>query len=465
MRLNQRPKRIWILASPLLMVISGLQAASKFDPPDLNFEYRLHRQYLNSQSPLQINPAHQKENIDLRRGDTLKSLSQTLYGDSSYWPGIWSQSNSSLVRPGHSLQFILGSEDNTPAFRFSEQGDQGPGGAEFAASTSGNPIVEIPPPESPPRPVLKIPPSFPEWQSVYQRPTEMILDDRNLGKVQDKIPDRIWLTSYVQEAPLDPIGSFLETDMDAGLPLANQYVFIKVKKGAVQVGQKLLVAKDLGLVKRINKQWSGDEDAYLIQLFAELEVTESMPAKFVRKIDADTFDTFRAIVTRSTGLSVRNSSLIMGSLKTVNLDIKGPRGTTVAQIIGAEKHEASMLYGPGEIVFLNKGSQSGLEEGQLLDVFIDRTIRQPGTPVVHSPAPSGTVKVVKVTPKLATAVLLVARDGIQQGDEVREMSSRTDIEGKFDESSGIDDDLDSFERSDDSLEPLDEDVEEESEEF
>lgn len=414
----------------LLALFAGqLCAAANFDPPDLQLEYRLHRQYLGKKG-LPVTPlkATRQEDYRLQNGDTLRSLSQTLYGDPGYWPGIWATRPGSpqLVRPGHTLQFLLGSEDETPAFRITEEEEVDPGGVERTASTNGNPIVEIPPPDTPPKPVLKLPPSFPEWQTIFRGNGGEVLDDRDLGKVQKKVPDRIWLTAYAQETPVQALGYFLENDVEAELPVVNQYVYVKLKRGQGSVGQKMLVVRDQGPIKRVNPQWNSKDTAYLVQIYAELELTEQVRANFSRPRDAEEFITYRALITRTTGLSIKDCILINGSLRTVDLDAKGERGSTVAQIIGSEKHSASLLYGPGDIVFLNKGQANGVEEGQLLDVFVDRTSRRMDTPVVHSPVPSGTVKIVKVTNRLSTAILVEAREGIQQGDEVREVSARRD---------------------------------------
>jgi hypothetical protein len=347
-----------------------------------------------------------------------------LYGDGHYWPRVWSQNkaitNPHLVRQGHVLQFLLGSEDQAPAFRFSE--DDG-GGLELAANTSQNPIVEIPPPEVPPKPVLKMPTSFPAWQQMFIKPPVQVIDYSALGRTRGEFAQRMYLAAYVQETPVQPIGEFLEIDGEAGLPIANQYVYVKIKKGAAQVGEKLLVVKDQGKIQHVSPTWTEKLDAYLVHISAELELTEPVRSEFKRQKDAEYYDTYRALITRTTGLTFKNSSIIPGTLQTVDLSMSGPSGNVAAQVIGAAKHEASAMYGPGEVVFLNKGASHGLEVGQILDVFAKRESRHRDTPVPESPAPSGTLKVVRVSERLATAVLLKAREGIQQGDEARQVSS------------------------------------------
>ncbi|NJL24233.1 MAG: LysM peptidoglycan-binding domain-containing protein [Calothrix sp. SM1_5_4] len=111
---------------------AGIVAAARFDPPDLTYEAELHRQFLRArkmESVLAV-PSLAKdayvENYRIQQGETLWSLSRILYGDGNYWPRVWSQNsmitNPHLIRPGHTLQFLMGSEDDTPAFRITEEG-------------------------------------------------------------------------------------------------------------------------------------------------------------------------------------------------------------------------------------------------------------------------------------------------------------------------------------------------------
>ena len=455
----------------IALVLTGSVSAAvpkgtaKFDPPDLNLEFQLHRQFMKSRGQQgNSQPNGINEHYAVQKGETLWTLSQMLYGDGNYWPRVWAQNkgiaNPHLVRPGHQLQFMMGSEDDTPAFRFTEEGDEA--GLELANGPSQNPIVEIPPPEVPPKPILKVPSSFPEWQSVYKKRPDKFLDDRGIVAKREKIADRIYLRGYVQEKSVEEesVGSFLENDNEAGLPITNQYVYVKMKRGVGQAGMKFLVVSDGGKLKRLNKQWAPDSRPYLVQITAEVELREVVPARF-RGSDKEKFEAYRALVTRTTGLSAKHSHIIPGSLQVVSLDNNGSQGTTEAQVIGSENHSASALFAPGDLVFLNKGSTQGVEVGQMFDIFADRTIRRSTAVVKHSPVTSATIKVVRVSGSVSTAVLLSAFDSVQQGDLVRQVSSRRDggeLLDKFDMDGGpsaADDEIEDG----GGLEGLEEDVE------
>lgn len=407
----------------LLLVSAPALAVASFDPPDLNYEYQLHRQFLKANGQGAVsNPSGLSENYKIQKGETLSSLSQLLYGDGSYWPRVWAQNRPHLVRPGHHLQFLMGSEDDTPAFRFSEDAELPSGLERTAANGTQNPIVDIPPPEVPPKPVLKVPPSFPEWQRVYRPEQELKTDYSGLDVKRMGVANRYYMRAWVQETPLESIGKYQENDTEAGLPLPNQYVYVKMKKGSGATGQRYLIVKDLGQIRRMNTQWNGKDKARVIQVSAEIELSEAVPAKYRRSRDASEYDTYRALVTKATGLSAKDCEVIAGTLQVINTDSTGSQGTTSAQVIGSEFNKASTVFGPGDLVFLNRGSSQGVEEGQMFEVFADRTIRNFRAEVPLSPASSGTIKVVQTSANLATAIILKSRDSIQQGDQVKQAS-------------------------------------------
>ncbi|MGE4131304.1 MAG: LysM peptidoglycan-binding domain-containing protein [Bdellovibrionales bacterium] len=412
------------------MVILGLVSAlafemsvkaSAFDPPDLRLEAEFHRQYLRQKQVKQgLTPVQEGyiESYRIQNGDTLWSLSETLYGDGQFWPRVWSQnhaiSNPHLIRPGHSVQFLLGSEDDTPSFRISEAGEAG---LELAASTNANPLIDIPPPEIPPRPVLKVPGSFPEWQQVYKQLPVQVTDDSGLLKQRNPPLGKAYLTAFVQEERLVASGKFLEPDLESSLPMENQYVFVKVKRGIGQPGMKMLIVWDAGVLRRLNKTIEKIRDVHLIQISGEIELSEPMPA-----VDEE-YDIFRALITKAVGLSTKDYSVIPGELQEISLAVSGASAPVDAEVIGAAKNEGSSIYGPGEIVFIDRGSGQGVEVGQILDIYVNRKFRK-DTLVEFSPASSGKIRIVKVTPNYATAVLLEATDSIQQGDKVQQANSR-----------------------------------------
>ena len=197
-----------------------------------------------------------------------------------------------------------------------------------------------------------------------------------------------------------------------------QYVYVKVKKEFGHPKQKLLIVKDLGLLKSLSSQFKGKFTARFIQIYGELELSEL--AQGSKKEKDEKFDVYRAMITGATSLTLPGYDLIPGELESVDMVADGPSGQVEAQVIGSAKHQTSALYGTGDIVFLNKGSQDGVGVGQVLDIFIDRTLRDEGANVQFSSVASGQVKVAKISESCATAVIVASVDSIQQGDQVRQ---------------------------------------------
>ena len=97
------------------------------DDPDTRLEDRLHSTYqkfnIEPTSPEQWAQAasNQKENIYVvQKGDTLFTISQTLFGDSKFWPKIWALNRNDILNPhqilpGMKIHFYFGDADNIPA--------------------------------------------------------------------------------------------------------------------------------------------------------------------------------------------------------------------------------------------------------------------------------------------------------------------------------------------------------------
>jgi hypothetical protein len=351
-------------------------------------EFQLHRQYLVSRGEQPQSQQGLLESYKLQQGESLWGLSQMLYGDGNYWPKVWAQNqtitNPHLIRPGHTLQFLMGSEDDTPAFRFSETDDSG---VELAAATS-NPQIQVPPPEIAPRPVIKVPASFPEWQKITQpRVDHLTLDDSGLSIKRAVLSERVLLSSYVQDEEIEPVGSYLETEKESGLVVPMQYVYIKIKKGMGSAGTKLLIVKDMGKIRKMNSQVEGTITARFIEVFGDVELVEPAEPAFNKKSEGDKYEIYRAIVHHAINLTRQEYDLIPGAVESVDLTANGPTAPASAQVIGSNKHLASALYGPGDIVFLNKGSKDGFAAGQVLDIFIDRSIRDEDDPITFARKP------------------------------------------------------------------------------
>lgn len=100
------------------------------DDPDLNYEAQLHEIYKKfNSSPTSdeqwgaVAQSQKEANTYIvQKGDTLFSISKTLFGDAQFWPKIWAINNQGItnphdISPGVVIQFYPGSESAPPSLQ------------------------------------------------------------------------------------------------------------------------------------------------------------------------------------------------------------------------------------------------------------------------------------------------------------------------------------------------------------
>lgn len=286
----------------------------------------------------------------------------------------------------------------------------------FAANTAKSPFdLEIPPPEKRFVPVLKtLPGSLPEYQKIKEDAVvqQQGFDTTGLYPIVSKLVPTVVISAFTTSGELDEIGTLLESEGEAGLPVDGQYVFVKMHKGEAQLLDKILIVADRGPLKKVFSDDDVKMKGNLIQIRAEAQLSS-----IVQPSESDSsHDYFRARITRAIDLSQSGNKIIKGQLRSVMLTPSGPRNNISAEIIGGEAEERSGLYGPGTFVFINKGSGDGVKPGDILSVFVNRKIRKRNTPIYESGTSEGLLKVVEVNTEVSSAVVVQASAGIRQGD-------------------------------------------------
>jgi len=403
------------------------------DDPDLNYESKLHEIYtqyygtkISADKWESIVGSKSSERYRIRSGDNLWNISKTLFGDGNYWPKVWSLNggikNPHLVSPNNSIQFILGDESAPPAFAVTEndsekstQDESSNLAAPEAAASSGesdSSAPEIPPPNRVSNPVLKkLPPSLPEWQTggdsekfdasgIFVR-RRKILDLENV----------VYLSSYVQESEPESLGKVIEIESGFQIASTNQYVYVSAPTGTIHTGEVLLSIKNRGKIERMSSQISGDM-GYAVDIEAELEILNSVGE------GKDGSELFRAKVINSLSPVRVGSQLQRARLEKIQISEEGPRSDVRAQIIGGSIFNRRQIYGDETIAYLNKGSDSGLKVGDVLPIVVNRSLRDVNAKIESSNLPIGTVRVVRVTPKFATIIVLHSWSDVFTGDFV-----------------------------------------------
>ena len=398
------------------------------DEPDLDLEAQLHNIYIrfHKQKTDEVSwnslvGSRLTEKYVIQQNDKLWGISETLFGDGNYWPKVWSLNsnikNPHLINPNNSISFVLGDESGPPAFTITEKNQKGT--VVEVNSEEGEDEPEIPPPLINSRPVVKnLPPSLPSWQTLGEKGE---FDDfgidygvRKISKVENKI----YLSYYISEKEPAAMGQISEVEAGSKIASTYQYVFVELEAGVASEGDKLLVISDRGLVKSNLEQLKG----YLgrsVEVQGEIQLVEQLPIKKLKKTGKKVSgpkELFRAIVTNTLNPVSVGSLVVKESLQKVLLSEDGPRSDVEAQIIGGENFTKRVIYGTESIAYINKGSEDGLEEGQVLSIRENREIRNPDTLINANLRPIGWAKVARVEPNFSTIIIVRSWSDILTGD-------------------------------------------------
>ncbi len=401
--------------------------------PDLEYEARLYDIYVNYTSAKTpedqwrgIVGQRQDERYKIQRNDNLWDISQTLFGDGNYWPKIWSLNSSitnpHIIEPGNAIRFLLGDESGPPAFTVSEaEAETTPAAPTATMSKQArndedavSDAPEIPPPSRVYRPVMKrLPPSLPNWQD----PDEIARKFDNAGisygrrKIAD-IKDAIPLAAYISDDRPTALGHVTEIETGFNLASALQYIYVRMMPGQGDVGDTFLSVFDKGAIKADPTLVPNKFHGYGMEVLGEVQLIEKVKSE---KIETEG-EVYRALVTKTVSPVQTGSSLIAGKIEDVNLSESGQKSQISAQIIGGQFAPDRKLYGPQSFAFLDKGSDDGIEAGQILPIRANRKARDKNSKVLANIRSIGWLKVVKTTDKFATAVVLRAWDEIVTGD-------------------------------------------------
>ncbi len=442
--------------------------------PNLEYESRLHNIYVNyHNSPmpegewLSVVGARQSELYKIQKGDTLWGVSEVFFGDGNFWPKIWSVNhrieNPHLISSGNQIQFVMGTESDAPMFTVSEASTKAPvqavtdtegqqqldldmetinelieSGAldaadaqQFKAVVKGGespppqelatekanefpePDIEIPPPSIISRPVLKrLPPSVPEWQNTA-RPGEY--DDVGISYSRRPIADmrdEVYLSSYIDDTNMTSDAKVIEVEIGARIAWEAQFIYVRFPIGKGVLGEKYLVVENIGELRSPNNAIESSELGYQKVISGMVTIGEKVKAD----VDEKKYEVYRAFVDKAIHPLKLGGELVRGQLPIINLDDSGPRSDIVAQIIGGNFDKRRSVFGKGSVVFLNRGLSDGLAEGQVLSVRANRSVRNDSTKILENQRVIGTLKVVKVANKFATAVITQSFENIFAGD-------------------------------------------------
>lgn len=400
------------------------------DEPNLSFERRVFQTFKRTGKPMdgarwsELLGERKAESYGIQAGDTLWDISRTFFGDGSFWSKLWAENgvieNPHRIEPGKYIQFIAGNEAEAPSVSVTNEislntitSPQMPAPIyrERLAQEGLSPDDEIddnellPEPEIPPaktRPLLKkLPPSF-----AVNKPTGLGGYDKSgldSGRRRALLePAVVYINSYLADRKPAGIGKIEEIEMGEKVASLGQDVFVQLKRAA-QIGERLSAVQIKGEVKKPQ----GSSVGPVIEVSGILEITG---------VINENKRQYRATVVETVNPVKLGDTLLEEPLPRTTFAATGSRSEAQVQIIGGEFDEERRLFGSSAVIYLDGGERAGLREGDLLAVSARRSSRREETKFPDVRRSIGVIKIVKVMPSVATAVVIEALDEIRPGD-------------------------------------------------
>jgi hypothetical protein len=393
-----------------ILLLSSV-CAQGADEPNLKKEQRLHNIYRNfNEKPTKQETwkgvsSGKDKTYSVQKGDNLWDLSETLFGDSQFWPKIWSLNaekieNPHEIFPSQNIQFTPGTMGEAPTMAVADK----------VKEEAEEPALKVDPKEEqmntellgkaeiPPAPKAsekgQIPPSLPVWTYGAKVPHL----DFEVKKVDRTFPaPEMNLNYYLADKGIEALGEVAETEMALDAAAEFQYIFVKLNGAGAD--KNLMVVKEVGTLKDPISGKTG----VLTEIQGEVEVLEPVNSKG---------SLYRAMVKKSLHQVEIGSKLVAGGLPKFN-NKKEAVGNASARIIGGQGEPNSVIYATQNLVFL---SGEGLNVGESYPIFKAQRIRNETTGALENPRQIGEVKVIKMTGGFATAVVLHADEEMRVGD-------------------------------------------------
>lgn len=427
MKKNNRVSTLAVAAAVSMVVTqSQVSFAQGNDEPDLAKEARFHRIYKSYNE----NPTSEDrwqsaigsataQTYSVQNGDTLWSLSETLFGDSQFWPKIWSINNSKienphLIVPTQVVQFMPGTLGEAPSLTVTDAATQTPTPAVLddgspAPAPDINTLLSkapVPPSSVKTRALSGLPASLPKWQFKEDKRAVIDLEltpiNRNFGSPAQS------LAYYVTEEDVRGMGTVTETELAMGSASEFQYIFVRMPANS---SGKFLVVKSVDAIK---DPYSGKVGS-LMQIQGEIQILENVNGED---------EIYRAIVTKTVGPVEVGGKIVAGEVPIYNAKDEGNPGTANVRIVGGAFASERRLFGLDNIVIFNGGSSQGVSSGQTLPIYKQQPARNGKSQALQNARLIGQAKVVKVSEGFATAIVISATDDIQVGDSTAPNISR-----------------------------------------
>jgi hypothetical protein len=410
----KRVERNQILCAGVLtltaMILFGNRSLGD-DAPNSDFEQKMAKTYQARTS--HTDPAEwtmltsqlSEKTYTTHKGETLRDVSELMFGDPNFWPKIWSL-NKSITDPfalpeGTVISFQGGTSDAPPSVGLAIMKDLDRPVADVSPYTLGNSLnAEIPPNTHQKAPPLQeLPSSLPYWQFGRPTATRITMDVSRPIRTPTIAQKSLEYFASDRETPFDGVIEGTELDLKAASEF--QYVYVKFKAAPSQ--KNYVALREDGDVDTKD----GLKTPIMTQILGTLEVLEPVDVKN---------NLYRAIINRALSNVEVGAKVIAGGIPTYTME-GGTASTNVrATVVGGRFSLNRHIFGNEGILFLDAGSSEGVNVGQVLPVYQYQRHRDDDIKIINNPLSIGKVKIIKTSEHFATAVVLSAVSEIEIGD-------------------------------------------------
>lgn len=383
-------------AEPAAAIVQ--KPAREDDEPDLKIENRFHSTFKKYNAEPTDESGWQKVVLGagaraytVQPGDTLWSISGTLFGDSNFWPKLWAENrrgieNPHFLIPGMQVVFAAGTLEDAPALALQQQSDgSAVAGKEAAKDVPTNPnltdstldegtMEEIPASSRP----GQIPASLPGYKNPYLsgRRDEVKIELQDPPVIDDVVVNDIFFADSELNTEVE-----ISRDEDSKGRCGGSHILYTEDLKSTTGGLKILEP-----LERIKTE-AGRIHTY--KIVGEAQVLSNKKVK----------------VTNCKSVSVRNLVFISeGNLPALRSNKISKQESPI--IIGGPNAGNQILFTDHQIAYVDVGSQQ-IEMGQILKV------RSKLTEEV-----SGEIKVIDKFGSFAIGVVSDVVDLIETGDSV-----------------------------------------------
>ncbi len=356
------------------------------DGPDLLLEKKLHQIYKRFNSKPTSAEAWSTKTADttedtyvVQKGDSLSSISRTLFGDPSFWPKIWSLNradieNPHFIYPGAKILFFAGEGYDVPTLKVSAKGEKP---AEDKTFTGLEILGSADSANSKNNPVGIIPESIPLYRndSYFLTPQLLEVKFKNLPEIPDDFSNDILLTEkeVISEVILD------KNEILKGYCGGEQVLHTELKNS------------------------DGELSIYESLETLDTDAGDIFTYRYIGK--AKIINANRILITQC------KSVLSKGLVFLLPADVNNYRSNQISKqtlptLIGGPGLGNQTIFSDKQKAYINLGAQPA-EIGQVLGIKSQLTEKQ-----------SGQVKIIDKFGSFAVGVLTQADDLVETGDEL-----------------------------------------------